>query len=234
MANLLWRLMPGVCVLCRNRTHRPLDLCAACESDLPRNIDPCPRCAGPSPVPGGICPACELAPPPYEAAVAPFLYRQPLTRLIHGLKRGNGLLEARVLAHLSLRRLPRGTATGHRGPGTPHMAAAGRAGATTRPRCLRHASRARAAWSLTTAASPGSVTPRRSSPSMRRPGDAASGAPSAAGRTSPVPTSPSWTTCSPPAPPPPRSRGRCSTRAPAPYASGPSPAHRPRDCAPSL
>ena len=101
IASFLWRLMPGICVLCRSRTNRHLDLCDACESDLPCNIDPCPRCAGPTPVPGGVCPACELAPPPYEAAVAPFLYRQPLTRLIHGLKRGNGLLEARVLAHLA-------------------------------------------------------------------------------------------------------------------------------------
>ena len=102
MPNFLWRLMPGVCVLCRSRSGRPIDLCAACEADLPRNVDPCPRCAGPTPVPGGTCPACQLAPPPYAAAVAPFLYRPPLTRLIHGLKRGNGLLEARVLAHLSL------------------------------------------------------------------------------------------------------------------------------------
>lgn len=101
IASLLWRLMPGLCVLCRSRTNRHLDLCEACESDLPRNVDPCPRCAGPTPVPGDVCPACELAPPPYEAVVAPFLYRPPLTRLIHGLKRGNGLLEARVLAHLS-------------------------------------------------------------------------------------------------------------------------------------
>ena len=100
MTSLLWRLLPGVCVLCRSRTERQLDLCEACESDLVRNIDPCPRCAGPTPVPGGECPACQLAPPPYSRAVAPFLYRPPLTRLIHGLKRGNGLLEARTLAHL--------------------------------------------------------------------------------------------------------------------------------------
>ena len=100
MSKFLWHLMPGVCVLCRSRTQRPLDLCAACESDLARNIDPCPRCAGPTPVPGGECPACQLAPPPYHRAIAPFLYSPPLTRLIHGLKRGNGLLEARILARL--------------------------------------------------------------------------------------------------------------------------------------
>ena len=100
MATLFWRVLPGVCALCRSRTHRPLDLCSACESDLARNIDPCPRCAGPTPTPGHPCPACQLAPPPYHQAVAPFLYRPPLSRLIHGLKRGNGLLEARILAHL--------------------------------------------------------------------------------------------------------------------------------------
>ncbi len=98
---LLWRLLPGICVLCRSRTHRRLDLCTACEADLERNRDPCPRCAGATPVPGGTCPACLLAPPPYTRAVAPFLYAAPMSRLIHGLKQGNGLLEARILADLT-------------------------------------------------------------------------------------------------------------------------------------
>ena len=100
MTKPFWRVLPGVCVLCRSQSRRPLDLCAECESDLARNIEPCPRCAGPTPTPGYPCPSCQLDPPPYHQAVAPYLYRPPLTRLIQGLKRGNGLLEARILAHL--------------------------------------------------------------------------------------------------------------------------------------
>ena len=96
----LWKLLPGICVLCRSHTDRRMDLCRACATDLRPNVGACPRCAIPTPVREGHCPACQIAPPPYARAVVPYLYVPPLTRLIHGLKRGNGLLEARILAAL--------------------------------------------------------------------------------------------------------------------------------------
>ena len=97
---LFWNILPGTCVLCRRATKRPLDLCQACETDLPRNHGACPRCARPSPVRGTDCPACVVDPPPYTSAVVPFRYAAPMTQLIGGLKHGNGLLQARILATL--------------------------------------------------------------------------------------------------------------------------------------
>ena len=77
-----------------------MDLCRACARDLRANIGACPRCAIPTPARDGECPACQVAPPPYLRAVVPYLYVPPLTRLIHGLKHGNGLIQARILAAL--------------------------------------------------------------------------------------------------------------------------------------
>ena len=96
----LWRLLPGICVLCRSYTDRRMDLCRACAMDLRPNVGACPRCALPTPLREGDCPACQVAPPPFTRAVVPYLYVPPLTRLIHGLKHGNGLIEARILAAL--------------------------------------------------------------------------------------------------------------------------------------
>ena len=95
-----WRLLPGICVLCQSYSDRAMDLCRACAADLRPNIGACPRCAIPTPARDGDCPACQVAPPPYARAVVPYLYVPPLTRVIHGLKHGNGLIEARILAAL--------------------------------------------------------------------------------------------------------------------------------------
>ena len=103
----LWKLLPGICVLCRSYTGRRMDLCRACAADLRPNIGACPRCAIPTPLREGHCPACQLAPPPYARAVVPYLYVPPITRLIHGLKQGNGLIEARILAALMVDALSR-------------------------------------------------------------------------------------------------------------------------------
>ena len=96
----LWRLLPGLCALCRSKTGHGLDLCAPCRADLTLNTGACQRCGRPTPRLDGECPACLVTPPPQTRTVAPFTYTPPMTRLIHGLKRGNGLLEARVLAEL--------------------------------------------------------------------------------------------------------------------------------------
>ena len=97
---MLWRLLPGRCVLCQGHGDQAMDLCRACAADLRPNVGACPRCAISTPVREGTCPACQVAPPPYARAVVPYLYVPPLTRLIHGLKHGNGLIEARILATL--------------------------------------------------------------------------------------------------------------------------------------
>ena len=44
-----------------------------------------------------ICGACIVAPPPWRVMLAPFTYAAPLTRVVEGLKSGNGLRQARAL-----------------------------------------------------------------------------------------------------------------------------------------
>lgn len=107
--DLIDRLFPGICVLCRRRSERKIGLCLECEHAFALNSDACPRCAEPLPVaPSGraesaedhVCGACLSSPPPWERTVAPFAYTPPLSRILSSLKSGNGLLEARILGAL--------------------------------------------------------------------------------------------------------------------------------------
>ncbi|MYD97852.1 MAG: ComF family protein [Gammaproteobacteria bacterium] len=100
----LGAIFPGICSLCRRRSHRRIDLCPVCESAFETNDRTCPVCAGPAPAgdasSSAICGACLVNPPPWTLTLAPFTYSPPLRRLIEGLKSGNGLREARVLGNL--------------------------------------------------------------------------------------------------------------------------------------
>ena len=101
--NALAAVFPGICVLCRRRSHRTFDLCLECELALERNDRACPVCAeptSPGSSAGEICGSCIVAPPPWTATVAPFVYSRPLTGIVEGLKSGNGLRQARVLGPL--------------------------------------------------------------------------------------------------------------------------------------
>ena len=101
--NVLGGLFPGICLLCRRRSRRDVDLCRECEAALERNERACPVCAEPGP-PGStgaeICGACIVAAPPWTMTLAPFRYAAPLTRVVEGLKSGNGLRQARALGML--------------------------------------------------------------------------------------------------------------------------------------
>lgn len=101
--NVLGALLPGICILCRRRSRRDVDLCLECEAALELNERACPVCAEPGP-PGStgreICGACIVAPPPWRMMLAPFTYAAPLTRVVEGLKSGNGLRQARALGTL--------------------------------------------------------------------------------------------------------------------------------------
>ena len=116
-AGLLGRLFPCICVLCGQRAERDIDLCRMCEQALEINAGACPRCAAPFAAPrdaaaseyavaledaAGVCGTCLASPPPWRTTVAPFSYSAPLSRIVAGLKSGNGLLEARVLGVLLL------------------------------------------------------------------------------------------------------------------------------------
>ena len=98
--NVIGAVFPGICLLCRRRSRRDVDLCRECEAALERNERACPVCAEPSPpgsTAGEICGTCIVGPPPWAATVAPFTYSPPLSRVVEGLKSGNGLREARIL-----------------------------------------------------------------------------------------------------------------------------------------
>ena len=110
--NLIDRLFPGICVLCRCRSGRDIGLCRECEQAFEINGDACPRCAEPFTANGGataatspeeaVCGTCLASPPPWTRTVAPFTYTLPLSRVVLGLKSGNGLREARILGALLL------------------------------------------------------------------------------------------------------------------------------------
>ena len=104
----LWRLLfPGICMLCRRRSQRDIDLCRECEFACAANSSACKRCAEPLPAtaPQDVCGTCIATPPPWIETVAPFIYAQPLAQMVEGLKFGNGLLQARTLGALLAPRL---------------------------------------------------------------------------------------------------------------------------------
>jgi ComF family protein len=105
--NLLWALLPGVCILCDSRSGATADLCDHCRSALPRLPSPCPRCALPLSVKGetasnteASCDACRSHAPPYTRTVAALRYAEPVTRMVHRLKFRGSRIDARVLGGL--------------------------------------------------------------------------------------------------------------------------------------
>jgi ComF family protein len=101
LARLAWRVFPGFCVLCRQRSRVPIDLCAECLDALPWTRRVCRRCALPlDAAPGDICAACIAAPPLHTRTVAPLRYRAEIVDLVHALKFDGDPVSGRVLATL--------------------------------------------------------------------------------------------------------------------------------------
>lgn len=100
-------LYPPTCVLCRAPGAEGLDLCVGCSEHLPHNPSACDRCALPLPPGqgGGVCGRCQRAPPPYDRCHGAFLYREPISRLIGGLKFQGRLHQGRLLGELLARSL---------------------------------------------------------------------------------------------------------------------------------
>ena len=99
---MLDNLFPGICVLCRSPSRRPIDLCRSCEEAFIGNERCCRVCAGPLLASGAdrVCGRCIATPPPWTRSLAPFTYAPPFTGVIEGLKSGNGLRQARILGAL--------------------------------------------------------------------------------------------------------------------------------------
>jgi len=88
-------LLPQACALCRAWSG-PALLCADCIAALPRVAHACPRCALPHDDDGprcalphdedGPCRACLRHAPPWQDAIAAWLYAFPVDRLVQQLK----------------------------------------------------------------------------------------------------------------------------------------------------
>jgi ComF family protein len=92
----LRRALPQTCGLCAAPCGDAL-ICGDCLRALPRSLAACPVCAAPA-TDGAVCGACLARPPPFAAAVAAFIYRYPVDRLVHAFKYGGHLALAAPLA----------------------------------------------------------------------------------------------------------------------------------------
>ncbi len=106
--SLLSVVYPPTCVLCRAPGHRGMDLCSGCLAELPHNPSACPGCALPLPDDhplGSPCGGCQRTPPLFDHCYGAFLYREPISRLVGGLKFQGHLHYGRLLGELLSRNL---------------------------------------------------------------------------------------------------------------------------------
>jgi ComF family protein len=96
-----WLLAPQ-CLLCGEPGAEGRDLCRRCYEALPWNRSACLRCGLPLPAPAPACGACLVAPPPYTATQAAFVYAFPVDRLLPRLKFHADLAAGSVLADVML------------------------------------------------------------------------------------------------------------------------------------
>jgi ComF family protein len=96
-AALLDVLLPQCCALCDASTGSAAPLCVPCQQSLPAMpLSTCPRCADFSAA-GVLCGRCLSDPPSFDGVISPFLYAEPMDRLIQGLKYQHQLHLARWL-----------------------------------------------------------------------------------------------------------------------------------------
>ena len=114
--SVLEGIFPQYCYLCRLRSHNKLPLCGECRRQLSPNSHACWRCALPlaqpqpmaqpesleNPCQVVLCGSCQVAPPPFDHVIAPWLYDEQLAFLLHRWKyRGDQRLTG-LLAQLLL------------------------------------------------------------------------------------------------------------------------------------
>lgn len=100
-----YRLLPGSCLLCEQRSRRDRDLCDPCLHDLPFIKHACARCAIPVQRGARTCGGCLRSPPPYDLARAAFRYDFPLDRLILRFKFFNDQAAGALLGELFAQRM---------------------------------------------------------------------------------------------------------------------------------
>jgi len=93
-------LFPPVCLLCRLPGQNNMDICAACQADLALLGSSCNRCAEPLAQSHSLCGRCQQSLPMFDHVFAPYLYTQPITRLITGFKFRRQASAGHVLGNL--------------------------------------------------------------------------------------------------------------------------------------
>lgn len=95
------KIFPGHCQLCSDKIPYNEMICIVCKQALPWLKHTCQRCAVPMINPNqGICGQCQSHAPYYDQVYSLFYYRQPVSKLIIGLKFHHRLTLARLLGHL--------------------------------------------------------------------------------------------------------------------------------------
>ncbi|MES9957359.1 MAG: ComF family protein [Sedimenticola sp.] len=94
---------PPKCLVCGAPGEQHTDLCQGCIDDLPRNYGACPVCSAPLPegvAPGTPCGSCQQDPPPFDSAIAPYLFTGPVSRLVGRFKFNSQLQYGALLSRL--------------------------------------------------------------------------------------------------------------------------------------
>ncbi len=110
LAETLTRVFPFNCTVCGQAAGQGnMDLCLPCRRDLPWLEHACPCCANPLPgnaaaqSPGPLlCGRCLRKPPHFDRSHCAFVYREPLSWLLQGLKYHQRLSGIPVLSRLLL------------------------------------------------------------------------------------------------------------------------------------
>lgn len=89
-------LTPGICFLCRERTHDHSLICNGCKNDLPYNRISCIKC-GKAQLAHTICNSCNKQPPEIDRTITSFSYQFPVTELIKKLKYNQKVIIAQEL-----------------------------------------------------------------------------------------------------------------------------------------
>jgi len=100
LTRMLWlldRILEPVCLLCQQVSERQHGLCDTCARSLPLNKTACNVCARPIET-GSICGKCLSKPNDFDHAIAPLLYREPVSEMIQALKYREKLAFARTAA----------------------------------------------------------------------------------------------------------------------------------------
>ena len=106
--SLLSAVYPPTCVLCQAAGHEGMDICPGCLADLPHNRNCCALCALPLPSrhpTDSLCGECQRHAPVFDRCYSAFLYREPLSQLVTGLKFQARMHYGRLLGQLLVRGL---------------------------------------------------------------------------------------------------------------------------------